>query len=114
MALFNFGKKQQKTCCCQQTTATTPQAPANTTDEAIGSITVLGAGCDSCHQQYENVQKALDNLGMTLKAEYISDPQKVMAYGIMSLPAIAINGRIAVCGKVLSVKEVEKLLENRR
>lgn len=74
------------------------------------SIKVLGAGCKSCHEQYENVKKAAEELGLGIEVEYITDMEKVMAYGVMSMPAIVVNEKVVSMGKVLKTAEVIKLL----
>lgn len=72
---------------------------------------MLGAGCASCHKQYENVKEAIFNIGLDVEAEYITDMEKVMTYGAMSMPAIVVNDKVVSMGKVLKVSEVESLLE---
>ncbi len=114
MALFNFGKKKEKkSCCCcgvpvQEITIT--NECCGKTAEDIYCIKVLGAGCASCHQQYEYVKEAVKNVGLNIEVEYITDMAKVMEYGVMSMPAIVVNEKIAVMGKILKTADVEKLL----
>lgn len=116
MALFNLKKKkEEKTCCCScgvssQETAVTNECCGKTVD-GICCIKVLGAGCKSCHEQYENVKTAVKNLSLDIAVEYITDMQKVMEYGVMSMPAIVVNEKVVSMGKVLKVAEVEKLLK---
>lgn len=74
-------------------------------------IKVLGAGCKSCHDQYENVKKAVEKIGIDIDVEYITDMEKVMGYGTMSMPAIVIDDKIVSAGKVLKEKDVIKLIE---
>lgn len=74
------------------------------------SIKVLGTGCKTCHQQYENVKTAVKSLGLSAEVEYITDIEKIMEYGVMVMPAIVIDGEVAVSGKLLKAKDVEKLL----
>ena len=115
MALFNFGKKKEEkkapACCC----GTKTQAEENTGCcgahvEGICCIKVLGAGCKSCHEQYENAVAAVKALGLHVEGEYITDMEKVMAYGVMSMPAIVVNEKVVSMGKVLKAADVEKLL----
>ena len=66
MALFGFGKKKEEekkapSCCC-----------GNPVD-GICCIKVLGAGCKSCHEQFENAQAAVKALGLPAEVEYITD-----------------------------------------
>ena len=118
MALFNFGKKKEEkkapTCCCGSTEAKVEEAPScccGKPVEGICCIKVLGAGCKSCHEQYEYAKKAVSNLGLGIEVEYITDMEKVMEYGVMSMPAIVVNDKVVAFGKVLKTQEVEKLLK---
>lgn len=115
MALFNFGKKREEAnqgcgCSGQSEETKTVQSCCLETTGAITGIKVLGAGCRSCHEQYENVQKAVKAVGLSVETEYITDMEKVMSYGVMSMPAIVINENVASMGKVLKEKDVEALL----
>ena len=74
------------------------------------NIKVLGAGCKSCHQQFENAKKAVKAMGLSSPVEYITDMPKVMEYGVMSMPAIVVNEKVVSQGKVLKASDVEKLL----
>lgn len=118
MALFNFGKKKEEkkapTCCCGSTESKVEEAPScccGKPVEGICCIKVLGAGCKSCHEQYEYAKKAVSNLGLGIGVEYITDMEKVMEYGVMSMPAIVVNDKVVAFGKVLKTAEVEKLLK---
>lgn len=130
MALFNFGKKKEeekKSCCCGSTESkveesvgcccgsTAPKAETSSCCcgapvEGICCVKVLGAGCKSCHEQYENAKAAVQALGLNVEVEYITDMEKVMEYGVMSMPAIVVNDQVVSMGKVLKAVDVEKLL----
>ena len=70
----------------------------------------MGAGCKSCHDQYENAKDAVKAMKLPVEVEYITDMQKVMEYGVMSMPAIVVNEKVVSMGKVLKAADVEKLL----
>lgn len=113
-----FGKKkteaQPSPCCCGGATATTAKAENTCCGEsvrAIRCVKVLGAGCKSCHEQYENAKAAVSKLGLNIEVEYITDMEKVMSYGAMSMPAIVVNEKVVSVGKVLKAAEVETLLQ---
>lgn len=74
-------------------------------------IKVLGAGCKSCHEQYENVKKAVANMSLEAEVAYITDMEQVMSYGVMSMPAIVVNEQVVSMGKVLKAAQVEELLK---
>ena len=76
----------------------------------VTSVKVLGAGCKSCHQMYENTKQAVSDLGLGVEVEYITDMEKVMQYGAMSMPALVVNEKVIAYGKVLKPKEIAKLL----
>ena len=116
MALFNFGKKKEEkkapTCCC----GSTPKAEETTSCcgapvDGICCIKVLGAGCKSCHALYEAAKEAVRNLDLNIEVEYITDMEKIMAYGVMRMPALAVNEKVVSMGKVLKAAEIEKLLK---
>lgn len=117
--MFNFGKKKEKnpTCCCggSETTCCEP-APAKCCCEGectIRSIKVLGSGCKSCHALLENSQAAVKALGMELAVEYVTDMEKIMAYGVMQMPALVVNEQVVSMGKVLKPEDVQVLLKAR-
>ena len=120
MALFNFGKKKEDTkapacaCNCGCPTSEVEKIVNDCCGEAVNGICcikVLGAGCASCHQQYEYAKEAVKNMGLSVEVEYITDMTKVMEYGVMSMPALVVNEKIVSMGKVLKVAEVEKLFK---
>ena len=117
MALFNFGKKKEETkvpsCCCGNSEPKAEEVTCcccGTPVDGICCIKVLGAGCKSCHEQYENAKAAVKSMGLSIEVDYITDMEKVMAYGVMSMPAIVVNEQIVSMGKVLKAADVEQLL----
>ena len=118
MTLFDFGKKKEvtKTSTCSCNGGCTPTGETAQTNnccnevDGICCIKVLGSGCKTCHEQYENVEKAVNTLGIDIEIEYITDMEKVMTYGVMSMPAIVINEKVVSMGKLLKPADVEKLL----
>ena len=126
MALFNFGKKEEekKSCCCgsevkaEQTAGCCCGSEAKEENTCCGApvdgiccIKVLGAGCKTCHEQYENAKAAVKARGLSVEVEYVTDMEKVMAYGVMSMPAIVVNEKVVSMGKVLKAADVENLLQ---
>ena len=75
------------------------------------NIKVLGGGCKSCGEALlKSVKEAVANKGINAEIEYITDMEKIMGYGVMSMPALMIDDKIVSAGKVLKAKDVEKLL----
>ena len=80
--------------------------------EAISmEIKVMGPGCKKCHQLYENTLEAVSDLGGNINVVYVDDIAELAASGIMSTPALIIDGKIASSGKVLKTAEAKKLIE---
>ena len=59
---------------------------------------------------YENTKQAVESAGLGVEVEYITDMEKVMQYGAMSMPVLVVNEKVVSAGKVLSAKEVAKYL----
>ena len=59
---------------------------------------------------YENTKSAIKNMGLNIEVDYITDMQSIMKYGVMSMPALVVNEKIASQGKVLKAADIEKLL----
>lgn len=120
MALFNFKKKDNTTapaCACSGGCTSIEAAELTSTcrpEAAAGKlccIKVLGAGCKTCHAQYEYAKAAVASLGLDVEVEYITDMAKVMTYGVMSLPALVVNDKVVSMGKLLKDTEVVTLLQ---
>lgn len=114
-----FGKKKEETkapacaCSCQADDEMDVKVACECSGSAtngICSVKVLGAGCKFCHQQFENAKQAIANMGLGVEVEYVTDMEKVMAYGVMRMPALVVNEQVVSMGKVLSAGEVENLL----
>lgn len=117
MALFGKKKEEEKkaSACACNSGGSVSEATEITSDccpeakDGICCIKVLGSGCASCHALYENAKQAVQNMGLSIEVEYITDLQKVMEYGVMSMPALVVNEKVVSMGKVLKAKDVEKL-----
>lgn len=77
------------------------------------TVKVYGSGCKGCKTLHQNVIDALAEMNLAADVQYITDMQKIMETGVMSLPALALNDKIVSFGKVLSVADVKKFLEEK-
>lgn len=119
MALFGKKKEEEKkaaACACNSGchTSEVTEITSDCCPEAqngICCIKVLGSGCASCHAQFEYAKEAVKNMGLSVEVEYVTDLQKIMGYGVMSMPALVVNEKVAAMGKVLKPADVEKLLQ---
>ena len=124
--MFGIGKKKEEektaSCCCNAAPADpqkescccgTVKAESACCPDGKMTVKVLGSGCMSCHALLENTQKAVKAMGQEndIQVEYVTDLEKIMQYGVMSMPALVICEKIASVGKVLRPAEIQSLIE---
>lgn len=104
-----FGKKkEEKSCCCGNSNL---EAMTNAEEKKQEEgIKILGSGCAKCNELEKNTKIALEELGMNIEIDHITDFAMIAAYGVMSTPALVYNGKVISYGKVLSPSEIKKLL----
>lgn len=73
-------------------------------------VQILGTGCMKCEKLEANAKEAIKEKGGDYEIEKVTDIKKIMDYGVMLTPALAIDGQVKSVGKVLSVEEIKKLL----
>jgi small redox-active disulfide protein 2 len=71
-------------------------------------IQILGTGCPKCKKVTEIAAKAVAELGSDAQIEKITDINQIMNFGVMMTPAIAIDGKVKVSGKIPSLDDVKK------
>lgn len=73
-------------------------------------IKVLGTGCTKCKSLEKVTREAVEKTGVNATVTKVEDIVEIMQYGIMTTPALVIDGKVVVKGKVPSVDEISKLL----
>ena len=76
-------------------------------------IKILGTGCPSCKILEANAKKAVEELKIKASIEKVTDINKIMEYGVMSTPALVINEKVVLSGKVQSVEDLKKLIRGK-
>jgi len=71
-------------------------------------IEILGGGCPKCKMLEANVRKAIDELGAKAEIVKVTEISKIIDYGVMSTPAIVIDGEVKAYGRVPEVEEIKK------
>ena len=74
-------------------------------------IEILGSGCPKCKALEENVRKAVSLLGIKADILKVTDIGKIIEYGVMSTPALAIDGKVKSSGRIPDVEEIKKMLK---
>jgi len=74
------------------------------------TIQILGTGCVKCKKLVENTMAAVDELDAECNVEKVTDINEIVAKGIMSTPALVIDGDVKAIGKVLSVEQIKEMI----
>ena len=113
MALFGLGKKKETACCCGA--GATPESVERAEDTKRESgVKVLGGGCAKCHELEANAKAALASLGLDQSVELITDFSVIAAYGVMSTPALVVDGKVLSTGRTLTKDEAVALIKQAR
>ncbi len=75
-------------------------------------LITLGYCCKKSKQNHENAVIAAKNCGIETPVN-ISDMTEIMRYGVMSTPAIVIDGKVVTMGRMLSVEQIESLIKGK-
>jgi small redox-active disulfide protein 2 len=73
-------------------------------------IEILGMGCANCKKLEENARKAVSEAGVDADIVKVEEIEKIVAYGVMSSPAIVVDGEVKASGRIPGVEEIKKWL----
>ncbi|ANT64724.1 MULTISPECIES: thioredoxin family protein [Prosthecochloris] len=73
-------------------------------------IKVLGTGCATCKQLEKLVRQAVEETGTEATIEKVEDIQDIIAYNVMSTPALVIDEEVRSAGRVPSIEELRQLI----
>jgi len=73
-------------------------------------LQILGADCPKCDQLTAATEAAAQTLGLDYQVEKISDLKQIMSFGVMTTPALVVDGVVKVSGRVPKVDEIKRLL----
>lgn len=76
----------------------------------VKKIKILGAGCAKCRKLAEQTELAVKEMGIEYGLEKITDIQEIVSHGVMSTPALVVDGQIKAVGRVPSVEEIKKMI----
>jgi len=74
-------------------------------------IEILGMGCSNCNKLYQNVLDAVKQSGNEVEVTKVEDIKKIMGYGVMSTPALVIDGVVKTAGKVPKVEQIKEWIK---
>jgi small redox-active disulfide protein 2 len=73
-------------------------------------IQILGTGCPKCKLLMANAETAINTLGLEAQIEKVEKIVDIMKFGVMSTPALVVDGVVKSAGKVLSPDDIKKYL----
>jgi len=73
-------------------------------------LQILGTGCPKCKKLAELTEEAARSLGIEYEIEKVTEIPKIMSYGVMLTPALAVDGEVKVAGRVPSVDEIKTMI----
>lgn len=74
-------------------------------------IKVLGSGCSKCNELEKNTKEFLKDLNIDEEVGHIKDFKEIMKYGVMTTPALLVDEKILVSGRVPNIKELKELIQ---
>lgn len=77
-------------------------------------IIVLGACCSKSTQSFENVKQAVIELELNDEVVNIGDHSKIASFGVMSTPALVVDGNVVSYGRKLSVEDAKAMIRKAR
>lgn len=114
MGLFSKKKREETTACCGGGSRTPETMTRAEAVKAAGSVKVLGSGCAKCSALETATCEALAELGMDTTIDHVTDFTQIAAYGVMTTPALVVDGKVVSYGKVLKKDEVKILIQKVR
>lgn len=109
MGLFHKKKEETKSCCCGDSCTPETMSQAEAAKTAAG-VKVLGSGCAKCNALEDAVRAALIELGMDTTIDHVTDFAQIAAYGVMTTPALVVDGKVVSYGKVLKKDEAKAVI----
>ena len=73
-------------------------------------LKVLGTGCAKCTKLAENTEAAAQAMGVEYELVKVTNLQEIMAFGVMTTPALVVDGQVKIAGKVPGVDELKLML----
>lgn len=75
-------------------------------------IQILGTGCAKCNALASATEKAAQSAGLPYELEKVTDLKQIMSFGVMMTPALVVDGKVIVSGKVPSPDDIKKMLSS--
>jgi len=73
-------------------------------------LQILGSGCPKCRMLADHTEEAARALGLEYTIEKVTDINDIVAFGIMSTPALVVDGEVRVSGRVPTAEAIKAFL----
>jgi small redox-active disulfide protein 2 len=73
-------------------------------------LQILGSGCHYCQQLTARTEAAAQAIGLEYELEKVTDLDRILAFGVMTTPALVVDGEVKVMGRVPAISQLEKML----
>ena len=73
-------------------------------------LQVLGTGCAKCQILAHQAEAAAKSLGIEYQIEKITQIDRIMAFGVMTTPALAVDGKVKVAGRVPDLEQLKAMI----
>ena len=107
-------KEESKGCCCGGNCNSEAAAKSEIVKTDGLGVKILGSGCKKCNELEANTVEALKQLGIDAHVDHVTDFSQIAAYGVMSTPALVIDGKVVSYGKVLKTAEAVEIIKKVR
>lgn len=74
-------------------------------------ILILGSGCKNCTLLEERTKEALNQVGKSANVKKVTDMMEIVQFGVMSTPALVIDGKVVLSGRLPSVEELKDIVK---
>ena len=74
-------------------------------------VQILGTGCPKCRLLEEHARQAILELGLSAEIEKITEIDRILEMGVMSTPALAVDGTVKSSGRVLTKEQIQAILK---
>jgi len=111
MSLFKKKEKSEEAaCCCGGSCMPEDMEKAESAKGDGARIKILGTGCAKCQALEAATKDALAEMEQDISIDHVTDFAQIVAYGVMTTPALVIDEKVVSYGKVLKKDEVKKIL----
>lgn len=74
-------------------------------------LQILGTGCPKCTKLAEMTEAAAKEVGIDYELEKVTDIQRIVEFGVMTTPALVVDGQIRVAGRLPGTAELAAMLK---